>query len=81
MRLYGKFAVEGLGCLRRARRLQRLDVGGGEIFQAEHLAVTALQAVILLGGDHDGALTPIARNGDRLRQGDVLIAADMTPEL
>lgn len=45
------------------------------------LTVATLQALILLGRDHDGSVPAVAGDDDRLAQGQILVTADLFAEL
>ena len=44
------------------------------------MAIAALQPLILLDLDHDGPLAAVARDGDGLRECEVLVSADIALE-
>ena len=60
----------GIELRRTGRELGRADgskVGVGEIIEAKNFAVSSLEAMILLGGNHHVTVTPVAGHRDGLR--------------
>ena len=57
--------------------LDCVDIILREIGDCEHLPVSTLQPVVLLGRKQDCALPPVASHRDRYRQSHILIAAEV----